>query len=102
MSVTTETPKDMFLSLNGFEELAITQNFGTDISELRKAPLSMMRAMVFVHRKRGGEKAPAAYQAAMRMPVAELQDYFSPEPSEFGDADQGDGDDEDADALGKG
>lgn len=77
---------DFFLSLTGFDEIAITREFGEDISRLVPDkngegghPFGFLRALVFVHQRREGLKDREAYKAAQEIPIGDLQSYFSDE-----------------------
>lgn len=81
-SVTDITASDMFLSLNGFDELAVAKAFGSDVAELREAPMRFMRALAFIHRRREGDKDAEAYKAAMNLTIEEAGNYFAPDLDE--------------------
>lgn len=90
---TCDTPAgDFFLTINGFDELAITKQFGEDIAQLQPRPFTFLRALVFVHQRREGLRDAEAYKAAQELPISTLQDYF---PDEVTDLDP---DDPDSDA----
>jgi hypothetical protein len=73
----TETADDFFLSLNGFDEIAVSKAFGVDISELRETPFRFLRALIFIHQRReAGAKDAEAYKTAMGMTVAAVGEYF--------------------------
>ena len=85
------TPSEMFLTLNGFDEIAIAQRFGVDVSEMTKTPGMFVRALIFVSERRDGVKDGEAFKAAMEMPFGTAQEYFEPEPE---DDESEEGDDE--------
>lgn len=91
---TDSTADDFFMSLNGFDELAIAKEFKTSIGDLRQGdePLSFLRALAFVHRRREGDKDSAAYTAVMTLTIAEVVKYFTNRDTEEDDlADDGRG-----------
>lgn len=77
MSTADLTAEEMSLSLTGFDEIAIEQQFSLDIyADAERKPMKALRALVFVHRRREGDDDAAAKQAAMEMPLGAVQDYF--------------------------
>lgn len=89
-STTDITAGDMFLTLNGFDELAVAKAFAADIAELRNSPMRFLRALAFVHQRRNGAKDADAYKTAMTLTVAEVGDYFAddePDPADLLDPD---------------
>lgn len=77
------TASEMVQSLTGFEELAIEHHMKIDpYADGARKPLSVMRALVFVLRKREGLKDHEARQAAMGMPMSEVQGFFAEEGPE--------------------
>lgn len=84
-----QTPSDLFLSLNGFEEIAIAKTFGSDVSEMKQTPMRFLRALAFVAERRGGAKDSEAYKTVMTLSTAQISDYFTEETE---------GDDLDADS----
>lgn len=87
---------DTFLSLNGYDELAITEAFGTTVSKLREQDerTTFMRALAFVdmRRKLQGEQAAQAraLDAAQLLSIQDVMDYF-PDDDDDEDSDQGEG-----------
>lgn len=77
------TAEDFFRTLNGFDEIAIAQSFGTDIYVLRNKPLTFLRALVFVHSRRQQNKDGEAHTYAMERTVGELETYFAEEKPEL-------------------
>jgi hypothetical protein len=77
------TAEDMFGSINGFDEIAIRQSFGEDVSTLRKTPFRFMRALVFIDQRRKGLRDPDAYGAAMAVTMKEIESYFAEEVPEL-------------------
>lgn len=78
------TASDMFLSLNGFDEIAVAKAFKADIADLRERPFAFLRALAFVHRRRAGDKDAEAYKTVMGMSIGEAGDYFAEEPDDAG------------------
>lgn len=82
-----QSADDFFMTLNGFDEIAIAKSFGHDITDLRKAPLMFLRALVFVNERRQGAKDGPAHNTAMQMTVGEVNDYFPDKAEEPADED---------------
>jgi hypothetical protein len=85
------TAEDMFQSLTGFDEIAIAQQFGEDLAQLRKRPFMFMRTLVFTDLRRHGTRDPEARQSALELTMGELEHYFAeddpaelPEDGELG------------------
>ena len=76
---TDSTADDFFMSLNGFDELAIAKEFKTSIGDLRQGdePLNFLRALAFVHRRREGDRDAAAYTTVMELTIAQVVKYFT-------------------------
>ena len=74
---------EFFLSLNGYDELAISKAFDADVQQLRGEPFRFLRALVFVHQRREGLKDREAYAAAQELPIGQLQEYFAAEEPEM-------------------
>lgn len=75
---------EMVQSLTGFEEVAIERHMGMDpYADAERKPMGVMRALVFVLRKREGMKDSEAREAAMSLPMGELQDLFAEETPEL-------------------
>lgn len=87
---------DTFLSLNGYDEVAITQAFGMTVGKLREADerTTFMRALAFVdmRRKLQGQQGAhdQAFDQAMQLSVSDVMDYF-PADDDDEDSDQGEG-----------
>ena len=91
-SATTAKPTadDVFMGLNGFDEIAIAAHFGSRIEQLRPRQLedgtpageafTFMRALVFIDRRRQGLRDAEAHTFAMELTMADLSDYFAPSP----------------------
>lgn len=67
-------------TLTGFDEQDIEKHFGNDFDSLRVT--MQLRALVFVHTKRGGTDAKSAYKAAMEISLKDLGDRFADEEPE--------------------
>jgi len=64
------TGDEMFDSLTGFDEIAITKKFGKTISQLAQADeLQFTRALIFIDYRRRGQKDDTAYEGAMTLPI---------------------------------
>lgn len=78
------TASEMVQSLTGFEELAIEHHMRIDpYADGATKPMSVMRALVFVLRKREGMKDTDARQAALSLPMGQLQGLFAEETPEL-------------------
>jgi hypothetical protein len=63
--------------LTGFEEIAITSAFGAPIAQLGdRDPMLGIRALIFCHRRREGEKDKPAKDYAMGLTRLEASRYF--------------------------
>lgn len=72
------TADDMFESLNGFDELAITATFKHPITVLAKTDeMQFVRALVFIDQRRRDLKDREAYKAAQDLTMAALTAYFA-------------------------
>lgn len=76
MSTTTTSADDLFMSLNGFDEIGIAKAFDADVFALKKKPFMFLRALVFVDQKRNGANHEEAKKAALLLTIDELNDYF--------------------------
>lgn len=68
--------EEFFESLNGFDEIAIFKAFKLDLSAMEERGFLAIRSCIFVHMRRLGSSDADAYQAAMMLPVKELETYF--------------------------
>jgi hypothetical protein len=74
--------EEVFDSLTGFDEIAISQHFGRTVSELGEKDQSMFgRALVFVLKRRDGASDDEARNAALGLTMKEFTAFFA-EPSE--------------------
>jgi hypothetical protein len=79
------TAGDLFMSLNGFDEIAVVSRFGATIPELRADAITLGRALAFVHYRRRAQGQPgadeSAYQSAMALTIQQIShEFFQPEP----------------------
>jgi hypothetical protein len=71
---------ELFESLNGFDEIAICKHFGGhDVSDLKSRPMTLLRALIFVEKRREGMKDLAAKEAALSLTMREVSDRFEDE-----------------------
>jgi hypothetical protein len=82
MAKSTFTPDEMFESLTGFDEIAISKHFDADVSVLRDRPFTFMRALVFIDQRRTGLSDPEAKEAALGLTLREVDDYFAEDQDE--------------------
>lgn len=77
--VTELTAEEVTESLTGFDEIAIEKMFGgfDPYTGGEKKPMTLMRSLIFVMQRRGGDKDPAAKAYAMALPVSEVNGYFT-------------------------
>jgi hypothetical protein len=99
MSVAKATAAEVFESLTGYDELAITRLFGAnpqDVDEDGNSDLSgtmLARALIFVVEGREGKPEAEAFDAAMKMTTPDVIAYFAPEDEESGKEQEPSGDD---------
>jgi hypothetical protein len=77
MSIAKVTATEVFESLTGHDEVAVTEAFGASSERLQGTMLA--RSLVFVLERRDGKPHNEAYEAAMAIPQKALLDYFVPE-----------------------
>ncbi len=82
MSTSDISAGETFLSVNGFDNIAIRQQFGSDVYTLREQPLEFLRVMTFIHMRRNGVNDVEARSSAMNLTVGDLTDYFAAEQTE--------------------
>jgi len=80
MSKVDVTATEFFQSLTGYDEVAIGKAFGATPTELQGTMLG--RALVFVAERRADRNDVDALDAAMKVTVQDLTDYFVPEGDE--------------------
>lgn len=85
--VAAKSAGDTFLSLNGFDEIAIAATFGSHVTDLRKLPLTFLRALVFVDQRRQGLNDKDAHKHALSLSIGHVQAYF---PDDVDDLDADD------------
>lgn len=67
-------------TLTGYEEIGIERHFGKPWMTLAEAePMTLVRALIFTIGTREGANAPEAKDQAMRMTLAEVMAYFTPD-----------------------
>jgi hypothetical protein len=81
MPSTDLTAGEVFDSLTGHDEMAITQHFGRTISDLTDDPSMWGRALVFVLRRRDGVNDDDARNEALAMTLKGATSYFAEEPA---------------------
>lgn len=75
-------------SLTGYEELAITQHFGADITTLLETNATFAgRALIFTERTRSGEAPKDAKKHAMSLTLKSVNDYFKDDEPEVDEDD---------------
>lgn len=84
MSTADVTAEEVTESITGFDEIAVEKHFdGLDLyMDGERKPIKMLRALIFVHlRHTAGEhgKDTATAEAAMAMPLSDVQAYFKPD-----------------------
>jgi hypothetical protein len=84
VSQTDQTADEVFESLTGFDEIAISTVFGHAISTLEDDRSMMARALVFVLNRRDGLTDVDAKAAAMEIRIGDLLTYFAEESLESG------------------
>lgn len=83
--MTDQTLQEALNSLTGYDEIAIAQAFGKDISTLLETPTTAGRALIFVLNRREGRPDKEAKAAAMELPLGDVNAYFSsddPDPDQ--------------------
>lgn len=72
------TADEMMESLTGFDEIFIRKHFERPIDVLGGADrLQFLRALIFTHYRREGEKEVSAYKAAQGLTLVEIKGYFA-------------------------
>jgi len=78
-----QTAEEVFDSITGFDEIAISTHFGRTIQDLAETEPSMFgRALVFVVKRREGLEDAEARKAALTMTLKECNEDFFATPSE--------------------
>jgi len=78
----SQTAEEVFDSLTGFDEIAITQQFGRTVADLAQNDATMFaRTLIFVVNRRDGISDDEARNGALGLTMKEFSTYFA-EPSE--------------------
>lgn len=78
MSQTGMTAEETFESLTGFDEIAISQQFGRTVAELaQRDPMLWMRSLIFVLKRRDGMNDPDSKNAALELTIKQATEYFA-------------------------
>lgn len=81
---TDQTPSEVAKSMDGFDEIAVVKAFGFDPADLDQEKSSdsfrLLRVLIFIDRRRKGDKDTAAYAHALGVLRADLPRYFADEP----------------------
>jgi len=78
-----QTHEEVFDSITGFDEIAITTHFGHTLGELTVTDSSMfVRALIFVVKRREGLDDVKAREAALALTLKECNEEFFAEQSE--------------------
>jgi hypothetical protein len=82
---------ELFESLTGFEEIAIAQRFGRTVLDLAGDDQTMFgRALIFAGQRREGATDEEAWQAAMSMPLKQVQELVVDVDDDAAETDAGD------------
>lgn len=78
MSQIDQTAEQVFDSVTGFDEIAISQHFGRTVQELAEKDASMFgRSLIFVVKRREGATDDEARNAALGLTFGEFQTFFA-------------------------
>lgn len=87
MSATTATVTEAMESLTGFDEIAIEKHMGYDVYTQPETgntrPMTLMRSLVFVYKRRDGLNDVEARKACLDMTAGQVNDYFADDPEEI-------------------
>lgn len=86
MSTAGITAEEMFESLTGFDEMAISKHFGDEWQDLaQRKPVQFLRALAFIQYKRTGpgQNDRQARDQAMGLTVRQAQEFFEPDAEDF-------------------
>lgn len=77
--MSTLTAEEMAYSINGFDEIAIARQFGQSITGIYKSEdeLLLLRAFIFVAKRREGLKDAEAWNACMEIRSVDLGTFFA-------------------------
>jgi hypothetical protein len=85
MSKTDLTAGEVFDSLTGFDEMAISQHFGHNVTDLAENSTMWARALVFVLLRRDEQiNDDDARDKALKMSLKDVTTYFAEESAESG------------------
>jgi hypothetical protein len=84
MAEVQQTAEEVFDSLTGFDEMAITQHFGKTINDLAGDPTMFGRALAFVVERRGGASDDEARTTVLGMALKDVTGYFAEETDASG------------------
>lgn len=84
MTKLNQTAGEVFDSLTGHDEMAITQHFGRTVGDLTDDSSMWGRALVFVAKRREGANDDDARAAALDMRLKDVTTYFAEESEESG------------------
>lgn len=73
------TMSEVSNTLTGYDEIAITKEFGKDFAVLVNYPTSLGRALIFILKRREGLTDKEAKRAAMEMRLGDVNDFFEDE-----------------------
>lgn len=93
---TTEKPKltatEVMESLTGFDEIAIEQQWGADISTLARTNVSKFsRALAFTLKRRDGLKDPEAKKEILGLTLGEVDAMFADDADDLPGSEAGKG-----------
>lgn len=78
MSNTDMSVEEVMESLTGFDEIAMEKHMGIDVyTQAEAKPVVLMRALVFVLLRRGGQSDTDARQRVQEMSVKSVQEFFT-------------------------
>ena len=85
MSINVSAALELADSVTGFDEMSVTQHFGTPLAELMDSDASMWgRALVFVIKRREGLNDDDARNAVLGMTIKEVAAHFEDDDEESG------------------
>jgi hypothetical protein len=80
---TDKTANEVFESLNGFEEIAISQHFNATVARLAENNETIfLRALLFTELVRAGKSPKDAKHEAMHWPIRDVKAFFPDEPDD--------------------
>lgn len=69
-------PGELFLSLTGFDEIAIARAFGAPVAKIREDESTLLRVLAFVLARRDGMKDTEAHEHALNLTLGTLGGMF--------------------------